>query len=88
MSKQQINDFEIGYNYVRKRYSFLAEQCPESLWELSTAFLSGKGAAIELSRGMGFYFLELGLKNLPSNTFLLRQEMSPKNSINKNEDRL
>lgn len=83
MSKQQISDFEIGYNYVRKRYSFLAEQGPESLWELSTAFLSGKGPTIELSRGMGFYFLELGLKKLTSDTVLLRQEMGNKN---RNED--
>ncbi|NLI93003.1 MAG: hypothetical protein GX434_12665 [Peptococcaceae bacterium] len=50
------------YEYVRQRYSFLAKQSSQYLWELGTAYLRGKGVTDELSRGMGFYFLELGIK--------------------------
>jgi len=62
MSRQDLSDFEIGYEYVRKRYSFLAKHSSHDLWELGNAYLQTKGADSELSRGMGFYFLELGIK--------------------------
>lgn len=62
MSGQHISDFEIGYEYVRKRYSFLEKQDSQYLWELGTAYLHVLGATAELSSGMGFYFLELGIK--------------------------
>ncbi|KUO63242.1 MAG: hypothetical protein APF84_01745 [Gracilibacter sp. BRH_c7a] len=75
MSYQQNSDFEIGYNYVRRRYSFLSKKSPQYLWELGTAYLIVKGATAELSRGMGFYFLELGVKMFLSETALaLRRE--------------
>lgn len=63
MSRQDLSDFEIGYGYVRQRYSFLAKQNYQDLWELGNAYLQTKGANAELSRGMGFYFLELGIRN-------------------------
>jgi len=56
------NDFEIGYNYARKHYAFLAKYEPQYLWELGAAYLMGKGPTAELSRGMGLYYLELGMK--------------------------
>jgi len=62
MSRQHLSDFEIGYEYVRKRYSFLAKYSSQHLWELGNAYLQTRGADAELSRGMGFYFLELGIK--------------------------
>ncbi|WP_407310036.1 hypothetical protein [Desulfosporosinus sp. SB140] len=62
MSRQHLSDFEIGYNYVCKRYSFLANNSFQYLWELGNAYLKTRGANSELSRGMGFYFLELGIK--------------------------
>lgn len=62
MSRYDSSDFEIGYEYVRRRYSFLSNKSPQHLWELGTAFLKGKGATAELSMGMGFYFLELGIQ--------------------------
>ncbi|MCO1602070.1 hypothetical protein [Desulfosporosinus nitroreducens] len=62
MSRQSLSDFEIGYEYVRKRYSILAKHSSKQLWELGTAYLQARGANAELSRGMGFYFLELGIK--------------------------
>ncbi len=62
MSGQHPSDFEIGYEYVRKHYSFLTKQSSQHLLELGIAYLRAKGATAELSRGMGFYFLELGLK--------------------------
>ena len=62
MSRQHHSDFEIGYEYVRKRYSFLAKYSSQYLWELGKAFLKTRGTNAELSRGMGFYFLELGIK--------------------------
>jgi len=34
----------------------------QHLWELGNAYLQTRGANAELSRGMGFYFLELGIK--------------------------
>lgn len=70
MSYQQSSDFEIGYNYVRRRYSFLSKKSSRYLWELGTAFLMFKGATAELSRGMGYYFLELGVKIFLSETAL------------------
>ncbi|MCB8814740.1 hypothetical protein [Desulfosporosinus shakirovi] len=62
MSRQDLSDFEIGYEYVRKRYSFLAEHSSHDLWKLGVAYMQARGANAELSRGMGFYFLELGIK--------------------------
>ncbi len=62
MSRQDLSDFEIGYEYVRKRYSFLANHSSHDLWKLGIAYLQSRGANAELSRGMGFYFLELGIK--------------------------
>ena len=62
MSRQDLSDFEIGYEYVRKRYSFLAKHSYQDLWELGTAYLLTRGSNAELSQGMGFYFLELGIK--------------------------
>ncbi len=62
MSRQYLSDFEIGYEYVRKRYSFLSKHSSQQLWELGTAYLQTRGTNAELSRGMGFYFLELGIK--------------------------
>ena len=62
MSRQDLSDFEIGYGYVRQRYSFLAKHNYHDLWELGNAYLQIKGANAELSRGMGFYFLELGIR--------------------------
>ncbi|MCO1602787.1 hypothetical protein [Desulfosporosinus nitroreducens] len=62
MSRQDLSDFEIGYEYVRKRYSFLSKHSSQDLWKLGTAYLQARGANAELSRGMGFYFLELGIK--------------------------
>lgn len=62
MSRQDLSDFEIGYEYVRKRYSILAKRNCQGLWELGIAYLQTRGANAELSRGMGFYFLELGIK--------------------------
>ncbi|EHQ89544.1 hypothetical protein [Desulfosporosinus youngiae] len=62
MSRQDLSDFEIGYDYVRKRYSILAKRNCQDLWELGIAYLQTRGANAELSRGMGFYFLELGIK--------------------------
>lgn len=35
---------------------------PNILWELGNAYLQIRGANAELSRGMGFYFLELEIK--------------------------
>ena len=52
----------IGYEYVRKRYSFLAKYGSQHLWELGNAYLLTRGTNAELSRGMGFYFLELGIE--------------------------
>ena len=62
MSRQHLSDFEIGYEYVRQRYSFMAKHSSQHLWELGNAYLQTRGATAELSRGMAFYFLELGLK--------------------------
>ncbi|SDH52509.1 hypothetical protein [Desulfosporosinus hippei] len=62
MSRRDLSDFEIGYEYVRKRYSVLAKRSRQDLWELGIAYLQTKGADAELSRGMAFYFLELALK--------------------------
>ena len=62
MSRQKLSDFEIGYEYVRKRYSALAKHSRQDLWALGIAYLQTRGANAELSRGMGFYFLELGIK--------------------------
>jgi len=62
MSRLHLTDFEIGYEYVRKRYSFLVKHSSQHLWELGRAYLQTRGANAELSRGMGFYFLELGIK--------------------------
>jgi hypothetical protein len=62
MSRQHLSDFEIGYEYVRKRYSFLSKHSSKQLWELGNAYLQTRGASAELSRGMGVYFLELGNK--------------------------
>ena len=62
MSRRDLSDFEIGYEYVRKRYSFLAKCSSQYLWALGKAFLKTRGTNAELSRGMGFYFLELGIK--------------------------
>ncbi len=61
MSGQHPSDFEIGYEYVRKHYSFLTKHSSQHLWELAIAYLGAKGATAELSRD-GFYFLELGIK--------------------------
>ena len=60
--KKNLCDFQIGYEYVRKHYSFLAKYTFQNLWELGNAFLQTRGASAELSRGMGFFFLELGIK--------------------------
>ena len=62
MSRQNLSEFEIGYEYVRKRYSFLAKRSYQDLWALGIAYLRTRGANAELSRGMGFYFLELGIR--------------------------
>ena len=62
MSRRDLSDFEIGYEYVRKRYSILAKRSRQDLWELGIAYLQTRGANAELSRGMAFYFLELGIK--------------------------
>lgn len=62
MSRQELSDFEIGYDYVRRRYSSLAKHSYQDLWELGNAYLQTRGSDAELSRGMGFYFLELGIK--------------------------
>jgi len=62
MDRKELSDFEIGYDYVRRRYSFLAKHSSQDLWKLGTAYLQAKGSNAELSRGMGFYFLELGIK--------------------------
>lgn len=62
ISRQDISDFEIGYKYVRKRYSFFPKHSSQELWELGTAYLLSRGANSELSIGMGFFFLELGIK--------------------------
>jgi hypothetical protein len=62
MSRQEFSDFEIGYDYVRRRYSFLTKHSYQDLWELGIAYLQTRGDNAELSRGMGFYFLELGIK--------------------------
>jgi hypothetical protein len=75
MFYRQSSDFEIGYNYVRRRYSLLSKKSSQYLWELGAAYLMAKGATAELSRGMGFYFLELGVKMfLSENVLPLRQE--------------
>lgn len=62
MSRQHTSDFEIGYEYVRKHYSSLAKQSSQQLWELGMAYLQVRGPTGEVSRGMGFYFLESGIK--------------------------
>lgn len=62
MARHDRSDFEIGYDYVRRRYAFLAKNSPQYLWELGTAYFRVKGAIAELSRGMGCYFLELGMQ--------------------------
>ncbi|AET69803.1 hypothetical protein Desor_4380 [Desulfosporosinus orientis DSM 765] len=62
MDRQELSDFEIGYDYVRRRYSSLAKHSYQDLWKLGIAYLQTKGADAELSRGMGFYFLELGIR--------------------------
>ena len=62
MFRQHPTDFEIGYEYVRRRFSSLVGHSPQYLWELGNAYLQIRGATAELSRGMGFYFLEQGIK--------------------------
>ncbi len=62
MSRQDLSDFEIGYEYVRNRYSFLSKHSSQDIWKLGISYLQTRGANAELSRGMGFYFLELGIK--------------------------
>ena len=64
MFRQDLIDFEIGYDYVRRRYSFLENQSYQYLWELGKAYLQTRESNAALSRGMGFYFLELGIKKL------------------------
>ncbi|WP_242966922.1 hypothetical protein [Desulfosporosinus sp. FKA] len=63
MDRQELTDFEIGYKYVRKRYSVLAKRSYQDLWALGIAYLQTRGSNAELSRGMGFYFLELALRS-------------------------
>ncbi|MCO5388584.1 MAG: hypothetical protein NHB14_25515 [Desulfosporosinus sp.] len=43
MSRQDLSDFEIGYEYVRKRYSFLANHSSHDLWKLGIAYLQSRG---------------------------------------------
>ncbi|WP_088228288.1 hypothetical protein [Desulfosporosinus sp. FKB] len=62
MGRQELTDFEIGYKYVRKRYSVFSKRSYRDLWALGIAYLQTRGSNAELSRGMGFYFLELGIK--------------------------
>ena len=78
MFRQDLTDFEIGYNYVRRRYSFFGDQTPQYLWELGHAYLQIRETNAELSKGMGYYFLELGIKKL-----LAEISAAPKNSIGK-----
>lgn len=65
MEEQYQSDFEIGYNYTRDRYSTrIAEYRSEYILELAEAFLFKKGKTAELSRGMGFYYLQEWVKKL------------------------
>jgi len=73
MSKPYLSDFETGYNYVQKRYSFLANHGTQLLLELGIAYLLEKGATSELSRGMAFFYPELGIKMLFLETTLNEQ---------------
>lgn len=75
MSNQHISDFEMGYEYVRKHYSFLAKESPQYLRELGTAFFQAEGTNNALSKGMGCYFLELAINMiLAENAFSSRKE--------------
>lgn len=76
MSRYNRSDFEIGYDYARQHYSFLATKSPRYLRELGTAYLRATGPTAELARGMAFYFLELEMKKRHS-------EITP--SINKED---
>ncbi|TWH46412.1 hypothetical protein [Sporomusa sp. KB1] len=65
MSEQYLSDFEMGYNYTRKRYAGrIATYSTEYILELAQAFWLKEGSTAELSRGMGFYYLQTGVKKL------------------------
>ena len=65
MPKEYQNDFEIGYNYARDRYiAYMTKFSSEYILELAKAFLFEKSSSAELSKGMGSYYLRIGIEKL------------------------
>ncbi|BBB91436.1 MAG TPA: hypothetical protein PKA28_17010 [Methylomusa anaerophila] len=64
MSKQHLSDFQIGYDYARHQHDLLGEYTPQNILELAMIFCFQTGNTAELAKGMGVYYLELGIKKI------------------------
>ncbi len=65
MSKQHLCDFDRGYNYARQWHTvLLAKKNPQDIFELAMVFFLFKGDLAELTRGMGTYYREFGMKKI------------------------
>jgi len=60
MPKQNLSDFEQGYNYARQWHTaLLAKKSPKDILELAMVFFLFTGDTAELARGIGTYYQEL-----------------------------